>query len=105
MPAKKTRRPAGRGRAKGKSTGRGFGPLLVVGLLLFVGGVYFGGRIKNHSGKPLPPPAASRTPAKPARAKPASAARGASDGDGKAAPASSSAVASAGVRDTPLATG
>lgn len=46
--AVKSRRPAGRAKSRAKSPRRrGWGFLLVVGLLLFAGGVYFGGRLQH----------------------------------------------------------
>jgi polysaccharide deacetylase 2 family uncharacterized protein YibQ len=58
----KPRRPAARGKSK-KGSRRSLGPLLVVGLLLFAGGVYFGGRLQHHGGVTSPPSTAVKAPA------------------------------------------
>src|SRR5262245_23157580 len=57
MPAK-PRRPAPRGKSK-RGGKRSLGPLILVGLLLFAGGVYFGGRLQSRGGSSVPPPTAT----------------------------------------------
>ncbi len=54
--AGKPRRSPSRPKARGKSKGRSWGPLLVLGLILFAAGAYFGGRLQRH---PAGPPSVS----------------------------------------------